>query len=73
MCTYCIDTYVYLDTNYMCIHIVMLRKPGDAPRHKTIVSVLSLLSLALCQNPVGLRSKSGRFEASLYRDGKILT
>lgn len=66
MCTYCIGTYVYLDANYMyiyIIHIVVLRKPGDATGHKTVVAVSSLLSLALCQNPVGLTSKSGMFEA----------
>ena len=45
------------------IHIVVLRKPGDATGHKTVVAVSSLLSLALCQNPVGLTSKSGMFEA----------
>ena len=34
----------------------MLRKAGDAPGHKTVVSVLGLLCLALCQNPAGLPS-----------------
>ena len=52
--------YVYV---YIYIHIVVPRKPGDATGHKTVVSVSSLLSLALCQNPVGLPSKSGMFEA----------
>ena len=32
--------------------LVMLRKADDAPRHKTVVSVLGLLFCALCQSPV---------------------
>lgn len=57
--------YVQRYQLYVCIyiHIVVPRKPGDATGHKTVVSVSSLLSLALCQNPVGLPSKSGMFEA----------
>ena len=32
----------------------MLREAGDAPGHKTVVSVLSRLFPGLCQNPLGL-------------------
>ena len=36
--------------------IVMLRKAGNATRHKTVVLVLGFLSMDLCQSPVGLPS-----------------